>query len=231
MQGSSDPADQPDAHADRAGSDQRHESGGGSGGAPRYEFRVFGGDLAGARARLSELASPEPEETREDAYLVVKGRTDSGLKLRGSGGTLDLKCLVRVEEGCELWKPEAKAKLPLTGSEISRRFLKPAGIPEILTAWESFDGPELLEALANVEGVRALRIGKSRRQYLLGEDIGELGEFVFPDAHREDGIALESADLRRLRGLVDTIGLHDRSNVSLPRRLEAFAFGETRKPG
>jgi hypothetical protein len=197
----------------------------GNGPAPRYEFRVFGGDLEEARARLAEMAEPGSETQREDTYLVVRGRLDCGLKLRGSEGTLDLKCLIGTESGCELWKPAGKANLPLTGSEITRRFLQPAGLPEILTAFESFDEPALLEALADLEDMRIVRMGKRRRQVSLDQAAGEIGEFIFPDAHREQGLAVEATDVRRLRALVEALGLADRENVSLPRRLETYAFG------
>jgi hypothetical protein len=192
--------------------------------APRFEFRVFGGNLEASHHRLAELGEPGSLEMREDLYLVVRDRPDRGLKFRGSAGRLELKSLVRLEDGCELWRPADSAELPLSGRKISRRFLEPAGVPGLCADQDRYDRRDLLAALGPMEMVRQVPVRKRRRKFRLAGASGEWAEFAYPDATSEFGIALESPEIARLRELVPALGLAERKNVSLPRRLQSIAF-------
>lgn len=191
--------------------------------APRFEFRVFGADLSGPRGLLERDGRAEPPEHRRDTYFVARDRFDIGLKLRGAGDRLELKRLVRVEGRCELWEPAASSDLPLEVSEIPRALLAPLGLPDGLAPQAVLDGSALLEALDGREDLRVVPIGKHRTTYHLGPDLGEWVQIDFPDGHREVSVALESEDLTRLEALIDRMDLGGRENVSLPRRLIAFA--------
>ncbi|WP_424933629.1 hypothetical protein [Amaricoccus macauensis] len=189
----------------------------------RHEFRVFGGDLRATLDTLGNTAPFGPEEAREDLYLVIRNRPDCGLKFRGTGNRLELKRLIRTERGCELWEPAASEDLPLTGAELSERFLAPAGLPP-LPSNTRFDRTGLLNALATARDLRAIAVAKRRRQCSIGPVSCEHGSFAFPGGLIETGLALESTDLDRLCALISRLGLETRENVSLPRRLLRLSF-------
>lgn len=191
---------------------------------PRYEFRVFAADLSEPRDALARKGEAEPPEGRSDTYLVVRDRYEIGLKLRGAGERLELKRLIGVQGRCELWQPATSADLPLKGSDIARAFLAPAGLRDELDPSAIYDRRHLLKALEGRDALRLVSLEKHRRKFRLGPDEGEWVEILFPDGQREESVAVESEDHTRLAALITGLGLGGRQNVSLPRRLIAYAF-------
>lgn len=194
--------------------------------APRYEFRVFGGDLRPALDMIEKTAPFGPEEAREDLYLVVHNRPDCGLKLRGPGSRLELKRLIHTERGCELWEPTASEDLPLSGSEITDRFLSPVGLPS-LPRDKILDRSALLNAVDPFDGVRRMTVKKRRRQCTIGSVICEHGRFAFSGGNMEGGLAFESTELEQLCDLICRLDMDARENVSLPRHLLRLSLERT----
>src|SRR5262245_43004489 len=82
---------------------------------PRWAWRSFGPELAGAAERLAALP-PERVEDSEELYLLALA-SDASVKVRG--GQMDVKCLERVgDDGLELWRPVMKAGFPLPAGDV-----------------------------------------------------------------------------------------------------------------
>ena len=84
---------------------------------PRWEWRTFGTSFPEAERRLAAL---EPQRAREsDEVYVVSIEADGSAKFRD--GVMDVKRLERVgEDGLELWRPVAKAEIPVSAADASR---------------------------------------------------------------------------------------------------------------
>ena len=184
--------------------------------APRWEFRVFGGELAAERAALRHLSVPaDEEEARTDIYFVVPRRVDASLKLRGE--RLDLKLLRDERDGLELWEPAAEADFPVVPGRLREELLGPAGVRLVLP--EAPIGRDLLLGLGRAApGMRLVRVEKRRRQHRLD---GVMAEFtrLAADGRAVESVAVEEEDPERAKRAIAALGLSARRNTSYQRWL------------
>jgi hypothetical protein len=94
---------------------------------PRYEFRVFGLDsvnvfiealkLQGTAGRVRNIA---------EIYLMAVGNSDYNIKIRNKA--LDIKTLVRQENGLEQWNPTEVGVFPLAKEKIKNEIFPALGV-------------------------------------------------------------------------------------------------------
>ncbi|HMQ92636.1 MAG TPA: hypothetical protein PKA33_00030 [Amaricoccus sp.] len=191
--------------------------------APRYEFRTFGSDLSGTFARFRSLGEECGSDERDDVYFIERRRVEAGLKLRGD--LLDLKLLTRTNGELELWVAVDAAELPMSGQEISQRFLAPAGMARFVEARCIYDQAALLTAAPRPD-LRTGAVRKRRRRYAFDKALGECTELRVSGQGPLQTCAVEGTDASRLAALIGALGLGSAGNVSYPRRLHEAAFGE-----
>ena len=107
---------------------------------PRYEFRVWGENLALHRAVLERRATPVQAVSNE-IYFISRTTERCNTKLRDD--LMDIKVLVREHLGLEQWKPTLKAPFPLDRSVIGAQIypdleIKRRSYPGRITSWGNF---------------------------------------------------------------------------------------------
>ena len=184
--------------------------------APRWEFRVFGEDLAAERAALRRFPVPaDEEEARTDIYFVVPRRIDASLKLRGE--RLDLKLLRDERDGLELWEPAGEADFPVAPGRLREQLLGPVGVRLVLP--EAPVGRDLLLGLARAApGMRLVRVEKRRRQHRLEGVVAEFTRLA-ADGQAVESVAVEGEDPERVKNAIAALGLSGRRNTSYQRWL------------
>jgi exopolyphosphatase / guanosine-5'-triphosphate,3'-diphosphate pyrophosphatase len=96
---------------------------------PRWEWRIFGDDLADAERAFAALA-PGPAVESDELYLLAATRAT--VKVRHD--LLDIKVLREVNaDGLERWEPVLKESFPLPAAEVSRVFDAIGVVPPPLT--------------------------------------------------------------------------------------------------
>jgi hypothetical protein len=188
---------------------------------PRFEFRVFGEDIAGAWETLGRDGTPEGEpEERTDSYFVVPGHVDASLKLRAD--RLDLKLMLREEAGLELWRPAGTAEFPVGAAALRTGFLRPAGL-----RLDPGRGPvgrdELLACAWAATGTRVVEVRKRRQKYRFAGALAERTGLTIGGAAIHS-IAIQTPDRAAAAGAVAALGLADRRNVSYQRFLVEASF-------
>jgi hypothetical protein len=183
----------------------------------RYEFRVFGEDLAAARAALAGLGEMIDTEEREDVYILAPARPDASLKLRG--GRLELKLMVDRDGPFERWRPDARVQLPSDGRTLADRFLDPYGLRLDVPAAAPLDAEALLGLAARCRAVATVAVRKRRTRHAIEGGMGEWTALGIAGAPPLQSVAAESPDPSCLRAFVAALGLDATANISYPRKL------------
>ena len=185
---------------------------------PRWEWRTFAADLGEIDRRFDDLVPSRTSESDEGYLLSL--HSDASVKLRDDQA--DVKVLEEVDaHGLQRWRPVLKAALPLSLADRDT-LLRAVGVevhadPETVYTLERF----LEELVRPNPGLRAVRVGKRRRHYMIGDCMVERSEIRIPD-HVVQTIALESEDPAHVLTALRDLGLGERRNVSLPRELKAL---------
>ena len=181
----------------------------------RFEFRVFRRQLGPEAVILAAIAGAGRLEFSVDRYVIVPGRADVGLKLRG--GTLELKRLTRIVGGLEQWHPEATIALPAAGRDLAPLLLA-LDLPTPRAEQVFPDAGALADWLVEGRGVSVTTLRKRRQLFLLPEGRAELGRVSW-DGPPLRTLAIESADANAVAALVARVGLTGAANTSYPRLL------------
>ena len=185
---------------------------------PRWEWRTFGENFAGAEERFAAL-SPETVQGSDEVYLLST-EADNSVKVRDD--LLDVKQLEQVDDdGLEQWRPVLKAPFPLTTAAVDSALAAlHASTPPARRSAYTLD--QLIEEVVGPSPqLAAAPVHKRRARYTLSGCMAELTE-VRTDKGSTRTIAVESEDPARVLAAVGELGLDSRSNVSFPRGLKAL---------
>jgi hypothetical protein len=192
---------------------------------PRTEFRVFGDDTVDAWDDLARVGTPEGHpEARTDTYLVVPGRVDASLKLRGD--SLELKTLRGSADGLETWEPAGEVGFPIDPETLEAAFLRPAGVRLDLPA-TAIDRARFLALAHAAPDVRVVEVAKRRRRFRLHGATAELAG-IRVEGRPDRSVAVEDADPGVVSRAIAAIGLAGRRNVSYQRFLVGELFPASR---
>jgi hypothetical protein len=185
---------------------------------PRYEFRIFGSDLTEANTKLARLLSPLPG-TRGTSDLYLLSRQDEEHIIKVRDNSLQIKKLLRVEDGYEQWLPELKKPFPVSSRLLVRTVFPALGV----------SSPQLhpidctLEAfVAAVEAhpeIKTARVYKQRRSYRENGTLCETVKVTF-DGIRQESICCEAPLLDDLKRCVHRLGFEGYENVNYARAIK-----------
>ena len=168
---------------------------------PRWEWRTFGDRFPDAEAVFAVV--PSSTRTSTETYLLCPV---PGVNAKIRGETLDVKRLLQVKRGLELWTPVLKVSFPISAASIGALFTEWKAAPPPLTR-EQYSQPQFLtDVIAATPDVRAVTISKERRQATLDGCAVEVSA-VTVDAHRVLTVAVESERPDRIEPVVRTLGL------------------------
>lgn len=183
----------------------------------RFEFRVFGPDLEDIRIRLFKLGSEKLLRQSSEIYILSKGRIQSNTKIRHD--LIDIKKLLRTEQGLEQWSPLMKGAFPLN-AEI----LKNEVCPELgFTLPERYSKSYKLEAFLNEliapdALLKAVNVEKERTGFNLKDCITEFAEILI-DGIPVQTLAVESTEISNIFEVMRDLGIQGMKNTNYPRAI------------
>ncbi|HEU0194665.1 MAG TPA: Ppx/GppA phosphatase family protein [Gaiellales bacterium] len=184
---------------------------------PRWEWREFGDQAAGAYDRLEALPSDAAEESAE--RYIVSRRSRASVKIRG--GQLDVKELVEVDEtGLQRWRPVLKGDFPLRPDDLA--IVSGALGGGLKPAVGNCTLEQLLAAVDEDAEMLAVGVHKRRRHYVVDGCMAEASE-IATGACRAKTVAVESEDPALVRATLQRLGLAGKRNLDLPAWLRATA--------
>jgi hypothetical protein len=190
----------------------------GIGAQPRYEFRAWGSQLADVSAALGSLS--EDVETREsvETYLVARGEVRANPKVRW--GALDVKALVEVRDGFELWAPKLEALFPVGADVAADVLFGWLGVQPFDLVRPRYTLPQLLDDVVQpCDEVTAVEVSKIRRAYVIDGCRAEIADVVIAGTELQTA-AVESTEIPLLRRARRTLHLDDWSNTCYPTAIK-----------
>jgi len=181
---------------------------------PRYEFRVWGENLAEFRKRLERRAAPVQAASKE-IYLISRATDRCNAKIRAD--LMDIKVLIAEHRGLEQWKPVLKAAFPIDRSVIATQIFPSLEIrPPPLSKARYEMGEFLNEVIVADAGIAIVELFKARSKFSLGTCLAEFTAVLLNDVAR-DTVGMESANPDELLSLIREFGLDGAQNVSYVR--------------
>lgn len=168
---------------------------------PRWEWRTFGECFPDAEAVLALL--PSSTKTSTETYLLCR---IPGVNAKIRGETLDVKRLLQVDRGLELWTPVLKVSFPIEDADIRALFVEWKAVPPVLVHPQYSQDQFLTDVIAATPDVRAVTISKERRQATLEECAVEVST-VIVGTQRVQTVAVESERPDRIEPVVRRLGL------------------------
>jgi exopolyphosphatase / guanosine-5'-triphosphate,3'-diphosphate pyrophosphatase len=191
---------------------------------PRWEWRVFGDDLAEAEQAFAALT---PRSVVESDELYLLAATGANVKVRDD--LLDIKLLREVNpDGLERWEPVMKEGFPLPAAQVTTMFETIGVEPPPLTR-DAYSLDQLLAELVEPSGAaRPVRVHKRRVRYTLGGCMAELSD-VEAEGRATRTVAVEDEDASAVIAAVRGIGLGGAVNTSYPLGLAALVDAGPRR--
>jgi hypothetical protein len=187
---------------------------------PRYEFRIWDRSLSDLNERLEKLWGPQPAERTRETYIVSDTTDAANTKIRA--GAIDIKVLLRIDQGLEQWQSYLKADFPIDSMLVAESIFPALRVdpPEL--------GAQLFTAELFVETVVkphprlvAVELGKNRRRYVFG---GYMAEFVEVEigGRMLHSVAVESDSPRVALDGIAELAIGGRPNISYVRQIKSI---------
>jgi hypothetical protein len=178
----------------------------------RYEFRVFAPGLGWLGSAIRRRASLASYREGGEVYLLLAGRQEINLKIRGQA--LELKRLVHREADLQQWQPAFRLDLPAMAAELDAVWSDLAVDAACPRAGGRCTAADLVQRFADRDAAHGIaRLFKQRWSFRLAGCAVELVE-VTANGARLTGAAIESADPAAVQRLRRELGLSDWENVS-----------------
>jgi hypothetical protein len=185
---------------------------------PRYEYRVWAGTLEAVRDELQRLAELLGVQVSEETYLISATTESCNAKIRG--GRMNIKTLLAIDRGLELWKPVMEAEFPLDASIITNQIfprleLRASRCGRPRYSIDDFAG-EIIRSHPRVATVTTL---KQRTRFRLDECLAEFTT-VTVGKRRYATVAVESIKPAPVLRLIQHLQIAAMPNISYIRRLK-----------
>jgi hypothetical protein len=181
--------------------------------APRWEWRMFGRNLAGLEVRIGPIGPAEPVHS-EEIYLL-NSSTPHSAKVRD--GALDIKRLEEVDpNGLELWKPAFKGAFPLTAPMLQKAFLI-LDLPPPVFGRDAYPLNLFLSELVKRDAAfRRVDVNKTRRQFLFRDCAAEFVRVRICGDGEPDSFCVEHETPERILSALSELDLDPHANVNFP---------------
>lgn len=187
----------------------------------RFEFRVFGTDLAPVRDKLAERAAGACQPPSHETYIVSRLNAGSNVKIRGE--RLEVKGLQGKLRALEQWMPIFKKPFPVAASDIENVIAPAFGIDVDLGDAPPFSEATLLAWVDAQPPLTSIGLVKERTTYDIGECDAEFTQLQI-GFERLHTVAIEAPDPKDAEALVREAGLEGAENVGYSLYLQRRLF-------
>lgn len=187
---------------------------------PRYEFRVWGRDLALLFARLQEASDLEEIEDSAESYIVCSRAIRFNTKVRG--GSLDVKELLKTRGQLELWRPYLKAGFPLTRQTIQDRVCPVLSLDPQQIVLPAYELDLFITTIIDPSpDLTLVPVNKRRYRFTIETCLAEFTDVSVCGEHI-DTVAVESQDVAATLRAIARLGLCGQQNQSYQDALRAI---------
>jgi hypothetical protein len=184
----------------------------------KYEFRIFTREPDAREKRIESTARLVKALEGEEIYLLSRDNDSSNVKIRD--GRMDIKELLGVKEGLELWVRTLKTPFPLDVSVLERKVYPALKIPIPRPELHRYTQEQFLgEILAPDTHCVSAKVYKKRMLYTFDECRMECAQILI-DESPYITIGVESADVEPVLKAIKILGFSAGENVNYVRALK-----------
>lgn len=186
---------------------------------PRYEFRIFGNDLAQYEKKLKSLSKKEMTRHMDSVYLLTPWKRKNNVKIRE--GIMDIKVLEQELNGLEQWNPYLVGEFPLEADVIKTVVFPALGVESPVFERKKYSQKQFISEVVNVDpDLSVAYVWKTRYAYTVADCITEIAEIKVNGAFIKT-ICIESEDPEKVLEAKNLLGIGSNvENVSYPLALK-----------
>jgi len=186
---------------------------------PRYEFRIFGNDLAAFESKIMELSPLEMTRQMDSVYMLTPYKRKNNVKIRES--IMDIKVLEQEYAGLQQWNPFLVGEFPLDADVIKTVVFPALGVESPVFERKKYSLKQFISEVITVDPDLAVAyVWKTRHAYTIANCITEIAEIKANGASIKT-LCIESEDPENVMKAKNLIGIGSKvENVSYPLALK-----------
>lgn len=186
---------------------------------PRYEFRIFGNNLAEYEEKITQISEKEMTREMDSIYLLTPWKRKNNVKIRQ--GVMDIKNLEQEYECLQQWNPFLVGRFPLHSDVIKSVIFPALGIVCPVFEREKYTLKQFIEEVVSIDPDLAVAyVWKTRHAYTIEGCITEIAEIKVNGASIKT-ICIEAEDPEKVIAAKKIIGIDPKvENVNYPLALK-----------
>ena len=186
---------------------------------PRYEFRIFGNDLAKYESKINKLSPKEITRQMDSVYLLTPWKRKNNVKIRE--GVMDIKVLEQEHLGLQQWNPFLVGEFPLDADVIKTVVFPALGVESPVFERKKYSLKQFINEVVTVDPDLAVAyVWKTRHAYTVAGCITEIAEIKVNGAAIKT-ICIEAEDPDKVIEAKNLLAINSKvENVSYPLALK-----------
>jgi hypothetical protein len=179
---------------------------------PRYEFRAFAQNYGLVEDKIRSYSTCEKYRESREIYILSADNNENNTKIRDD--RMDIKVLVKKEQGLEQWSPRMKGEFPMTVETIRDEVFPAFGVSVPQVKRSSYTlGQFLNEVIGPHRDLFVAQVFKCRFGFTVNGCVTEIAELLVNGAAIKT-LAVESEDTAAVLQTKEMLGLREYENVN-----------------
>jgi hypothetical protein len=179
---------------------------------PRYEFRTFAQNFGLVEDKIRSLSHCEKYRESREIYVLSVDNNENNTKIRDD--KMDIKVIVKEEQGLEQWAPRMKGEFPMIVETIRDEVFPALGVPVPRFKRSRYTLDQFqYELIRPHKDLSAAQVIKRRFGFTVSGCITEIADLLVNGAAIRT-VAVESEDPEAVLHAMEILGLGAYENVN-----------------
>ena len=179
---------------------------------PRYEFRTFAQNFGLVEDKIRSFSRCEKYRESREIYVLSAGNNENNTKIRDD--KMDIKVIVKEEQGLEQWAPRMKGEFPMVVETIRDEVFPAFGVPVPRFKRSRYTLDQFqYELIRPHKDLSAAQVFKRRFGFTVNGCITEIADLLINGAAIRT-VAVESEDPEAVLHAMEILGLGAYENVN-----------------
>jgi len=179
---------------------------------PRYEFRTFAQNFGRVEDTIRSLSRCEKYRESREIYILSVDNNENNTKIRDD--KMDIKVIVKEEQGLEQWAPRMKGEFPMVVETIRDEVFPALGVPVPWFERSRYTLDQFqYELIRPHKDLSAAQVIKRRFGFTVNGCITEIADLLVNGAAIRT-VAVESEDPEAVLHAMEILGLGAYENVN-----------------
>lgn len=183
---------------------------------PRFEFRTFGQNFGAVERTMRQLGTSAKTRESSEIYLISTGSNNA--KIRHN--RIDIKLLLKEEDGLEQWSPHLKTPFPIAAAIIEHVVFPAMGVELNGLARQQYSAEQYLNELVRPHpALIPVTVLKKRHGYFVHGCSAEIAELSVNGISMKT-VNVEAEDAKSVLDSLQLLGLTAYHNINYVKALK-----------